>query len=51
MHYSAQLDETGLCKAVTETSAPLIGSLFVPLDFFDLSRLGKSWDGDAWSDQ
>lgn len=49
MHYYAQLDGSNRCKAVTETTGELIGPQFVPLASFDLTVLGKTWDGNAWS--
>ena len=49
MNYYAQLDGSNRCKAVTETSEQLDGPQFVPLAFFDLSVLGKLWDGTTWS--
>jgi hypothetical protein len=49
-HYSAQLDNNGICTAVTETIEPLTGDRIVPLGGYDVSLLGKQWTGVEWLD-
>ena len=48
MYFFAQLNGSNVCTAVTQTAGPLVGSQFVPIDFLDLSLLGKTWNGSAW---
>lgn len=52
--YTAQCDAaTGYCGAVSETG-PLVtpeGKLFIPLEFYDDSRVGKYYYNDAWHDE
>lgn len=46
--YYAQLDGSNICTAITQTHSPLIGPQFIELAFFDLSVLGKRWNGSGW---
>lgn len=48
--FYAQLDDSGVCRAVTQSAGPLIGPRFVPLPFLDVALLGKRWTGSAWVD-
>ncbi len=47
MYFYAQIDG-GVCTAVTQTAAPLVGDQFVPLDFLDVSKLGQAYSNGAW---
>lgn len=51
-YFTAQCDAaTGVCSAVTETHGPLSapeGKVFVPLEEYDLSYLGRTWTGSVW---
>lgn len=47
-HYSAQLDASGVCIAITETSEPLAGDHIIALDAYDTALLGQTYDGAAW---
>lgn len=46
--YYAQLNESSICIAVTQSAGPLVGPAFVQLAFFDTSVLAKKWDGSGW---
>ncbi len=46
--YFAQINGAGVCVAVTQSSAPLVGAQFVPLASLDISVLGKKWNGSSW---
>lgn len=47
-YFTAQLDDNDVCKAVTDTTEPLVGPSFVSLESYDLSVLGKRWTGSVW---
>ena len=44
----AQLNDSGICVAITQPGAPLIGPQFVVIGTLDASVLGKRWTGSAW---
>lgn len=46
--YYAQIDEDGICVAVTQAAGELIGPQFVPLESLDVSVLDMRWTGSAW---
>lgn len=47
MNY-AQLNDDNICIAVTQSAGPLEGAKFIALASFDLSVLGKKWQGGTW---
>lgn len=51
--YTAQCDGDLICRAVTETTGPLVapqGKTFVPLQTRDDGVLGKRWNGEEFED-
>jgi hypothetical protein len=47
MPYVAELDENGVCKAVSELVCMPEGDCFMPISSLDESLLGKRFDG-SW---
>lgn len=48
--YYAQINQDGLCVAVTQASGELSGGQFVPLQLLDVSLLDMKWTGSAWEE-
>lgn len=46
-HCYAQINEAAICMAVTEASGPIDAPHMIPLDSFDMSVLGKTWQGES----
>ena len=46
--YYAQINQDGICVAVTQASGELLGAEFVPLSELDTSVLDMRWTGAAW---
>lgn len=49
MHY-AQIDESGICYAVTQTTGPIEQADMIEIDGYDESLLGKRRVGNVWED-
>lgn len=47
MYFYAQLS-AGVCIAVTQSKAPLVGAHFIPLTSCDFSYLGRSYSQGQW---
>jgi hypothetical protein len=48
MPYYAQIDENGICFAVTQTAREIDQADMIPIDYLDESKLGMMRVGDAW---
>jgi len=46
--YYAQIDENGICFAVTQTYGPIQQADMIPVDSFDQSLLGQKRVGESW---
>ena len=48
--YYAQINEDGICYAVTQTSGTIEQDDLIEIDGYDESLLGKRRTGDTWED-
>lgn len=48
--YYAQIDEQQLCIGVSQLSGEVVADDMVELDSYDISVLGKLWQGGKWVD-
>ena len=48
--FYAQIDENGICVSVAQLSGEIESPELVPIQFFDLSLLGKRWNGEEWEE-
>jgi len=48
MKYYAQLNQHGIVKAVTENREETAAPHMIEIDFYDLSLMGKTWDGEKF---
>ena len=48
--YYAQIDEAGICYAVTQTTGPIEQADMIEIGGYDESLLGKRRAGEAWED-
>ncbi|MBQ5615450.1 MAG: flagellar basal-body rod protein [Peptococcaceae bacterium] len=48
MHYYAELDENNICKAVSDLSGKVDKPTIIPIDFYDVSLLGKQYNNGKW---
>ncbi len=48
MHFYAQIDDDGVCYAVTQTAGPISAPDMVPIPDFDLTYIGRTYSGGAW---
>lgn len=46
--FYAELNEAGICFAVTQPGELLVGPQFVPVASLDPTLIGKRWTGTAW---
>lgn len=47
-HFTAQLNDAGICIAVTVTSEPLDSPKCISIESYDESLMGKKFDSGAW---
>ena len=47
--FYAQINDAGLCVAVTQTAAPSDLPSMIQIDALDLSYLGRTWAEGVWS--
>jgi len=50
MKYFAELNEEKICKNLLQTSGEVDMTNMVEIDSFDISVLGKRWDGENWNE-
>lgn len=48
--YYAQINETGICVAVSQLAGKVEQENMIEIDNYDISLLGKRWDGEVWED-
>jgi hypothetical protein len=48
MPYYAQIDEQGICFAVTQTAGQIEQADMIPIESLDETRLGMKRVGDTW---
>lgn len=48
MYFYAQLNSSGVCFAVTQTSGPIDAPDMIPLDSYDVSYLDRTYANGAW---
>jgi hypothetical protein len=48
--FYAQINEQGICFAVTQAAEIISQADMIGLDFYDRSLLGKKWTGDSWEE-
>ena len=44
----AQINAAGLCVGVSELAGEVLANNMVEIEAFDVSMIGKQWDGAAW---
>jgi predicted glycosyl hydrolase (DUF1957 family) len=48
--YYAQIDDQSICYAVTQTAGEIIQPDMILITSYDISLLGKIWNGGEWLD-
>ena len=48
--YYAQIDDQSICYAVTQTAGEIIQPDMILIASYDISLLGKIWNGGEWLD-
>lgn len=47
-YYYAQINQAGICIALSDLSGEVVNANMIPLPAYDSSVIGKRWTGAAW---